>query len=159
MSRTDALVLMVEAQEADQVQFVKEVYSKYEKTEPLQFVPLILVQTKMDPDGVGTLQRSETGQRLASELSISQYKEISAKTEISDTIESIMKVLAEPKKALSKDKLKQALEMDSGHTLLNMFNGGATSDDDQSQTTIVIVLGFLASAAFGLGYLYKKHYL
>lgn len=45
-----------------------------------------------------------------------------------------MKVLAEPKKALTKEKVKLALEMDSGHNFLGMFSSGSsgTTDDTQS---------------------------
>lgn len=55
LSRTDALILMVEAQDPEQVDFVKEVCKKWSAVESLQFLPVILVQTKMDADGVGTL--------------------------------------------------------------------------------------------------------
>lgn len=88
----------------------------------MNFTPFILVQTKMDKDGVGTLQRSERGAQLATELGLACYKEVSAKDgNIDDVIESLIKVVHEPKKALSKEKVKQAVEADSGHNFLGIL--------------------------------------
>ena len=52
-------------------------------------------------------QRQMSGQTLASDLGINVYKEISSKTgEISEALESIMLTVMEPKRALSKDRVK-----------------------------------------------------
>lgn len=52
---------------------------------------------------------------MASDLGINIYKEISSKSgEISEALESILLTVMEPKRALSKEKVKQALEIGNG---------------------------------------------
>ena len=102
----------------------------------------------MDKDAVGTLLRSQSGQNLANELGIVVYKEISSKSgEINVALESIMKVLLEPKKALKKEQINRAQELDSGSNFLGFFNP-ATNDESSSASTIVFLLA-IASAAVG----------
>jgi hypothetical protein len=58
---------------------------------------------------VESSQRSMAGQNLANDLGIQIYKETSSKKgEINEAIESIMLVAAEPKRGLSKEKVKLA---------------------------------------------------
>ena len=59
-------------------------------------------------------RRNMSGQTLAQDLGISQYKEISSKTgHINDVVESIMLTIGEPRRALPKDKIRTAHEVDS----------------------------------------------
>ena len=59
-------------------------------------------------------QRNMSGQTLAQDLGISQYKEISSKTgHINDVVESIMLTIAEPRRALPKDKIRTAHDVDN----------------------------------------------
>jgi hypothetical protein len=54
-----------------------------------------------------------SGNTLASELSIMPYMEISNGKIITEIIDLIMDTVREPKRALPKDVVKQALEMDN----------------------------------------------
>ncbi len=79
LNKCDAIIYIFESNDAEQVEFVKMAYDKFKQSELLQFVPTILLQSKMDlqmPESGEN--RSMLGQTLASELQIKVYKEISA---------------------------------------------------------------------------------
>jgi len=60
-----------------------------------------------------------------------------------------VKIVHEPKKALSKEKVKLALEADSGHRFLGIL---ANQNDDESSSALLayggLALGVIAIACF-----------
>ena len=96
---------------------MKKANEKFKETDKLQFVPSILLQSKMDlqmPESGEN--RSMLGQTLASELAIKVYKEISATNHdhISETIDSVLMTCKEPACGLTESELAAAKELDSG---------------------------------------------
>ena len=56
LNKCDAIIYIFESNDAEQVEFVKMAYDKFKQSELLQFVPTILLQSKMD------LQMPESGE-------------------------------------------------------------------------------------------------
>lgn len=84
------------------MEFVKRSVEEMRGLAQMKFTPIVLVQSKMDRDGVGTLLRSNLGQQLAQELGLGCYLEVSTDPEMVDlAIGSISKVVHEPRRALS----------------------------------------------------------
>jgi GTPase SAR1 family protein len=148
--RTDLILLLFEANNADQVTFVRETISKIEATEFLRFTPVILMQTKMDQDGVGTLQRSQQGKQLAESLGIECYREVSCKNKDSgaDVSESLMRILIDPKLAMSKEKLKLASEVDPSSSLMNLL--GSQDEQSSPMLKVSVIMTIMAGVGFFL---------
>ena len=117
LNKCDAIIYIFESNDSEQVDFVKKANEKFKETDKLQFVPSILLQSKMDlqmPESGEN--RSMLGQTLASELAIKVYKEISATNHdhISETIDSVLMTCNEPACGLTESELAAARELDSG---------------------------------------------
>jgi protein-disulfide isomerase len=103
---------------------------------------------------VESSQRSIAGQNLANDLGIEIYKEFSCKNgEINEVIESILLTAVEPKRGLSKEKVKLALEIDNSSDFFGMFKANGNDGHSISMTavTLIATAGIaIASLAFYL---------